>query len=107
VEDLFGSHANDDVGMRADPDAVRRDMAQNRIEIAAVPATVERVDPDERTRAGQKTIANVLARGFGVDHRLDREVATLQRQLNGIESRVLGHASNLSGRVAPPDDGHL
>src|SRR5262249_28369118 len=47
MEHLLGAHLEDHIGMGAHPDAARRDLAQQCVEIGAVAPLVDGVDPDE------------------------------------------------------------
>ena len=47
MEHLLGAHLEDHIGMGAHPDAARRDLPQQCVEIGAVAPLVDGVDPDE------------------------------------------------------------
>ena len=64
VEDFLHAHLEDHVGMRADPRAAGRDIAQQRIEHGARLAGVERIDPDEHAVDPEELVADLVGEGL-------------------------------------------
>ena len=60
VENFLHAHLEDHVGMRADPRAAGRDVAQQRVEHGARPAGVERIDPDQHAVDPEELLAHLV-----------------------------------------------
>src|SRR5215211_543337 len=69
MQDLLGAHLEDYIRMSAHPDAARRDLAQQRVEIGTVAPFVDRVDPDEYAIECGKLSAHGLEDIVLVDYR--------------------------------------
>ena len=58
VQDLFGAHQRDDVGMGAHPDTGIRDLSQDGVDAAPVLASADRVDPHQDAVDGVELVAD-------------------------------------------------
>jgi hypothetical protein len=69
VEDLLRPHFLDHLGVRGDPDALRRRLLQQLVDAAARDAVLDRVDPHEHAVEAQQLRADsarpVIAKGQG------------------------------------------
>lgn len=72
--------------MGAHPDAARRDLAQQRIEIGAVAPLVNRVDPDEHAIERGELRAHGIDDIVLVDHRFGIDADIGERFENGLEA---------------------
>ncbi|MHC2589447.1 hypothetical protein ACVIG9_003503 [Bradyrhizobium ottawaense] len=75
VEHLLDAHLQDHVGMGAHPRSLRRDVAQQGIELGARLALVDRIDPDQHAVSREQLVADCVGKAFVVDHgvRVDAE----------------------------------
>lgn len=92
MEHLLGAHLEDDVGMGADPNAARRDLAQQRVEMGAVAPFVNRVYPDEYAIERSQLCAHGIEDVVLVDHRLRINADISERSEDGLEPLVSGEA---------------
>ena len=88
--------------MGAHPDAARRDLAQQRVEIGAVAPLVNRVDPDqhaiERGELGAHGVADIVL----VDHRLCIDADIGERREDGLEPAGLRRGAAARRFIAAP-----
>ena len=70
VKDLLHPHLERHIGMRTDPHAAGRNIAQHRIEPEAVLAVGDRIDPDEHAIHLQQLLADLVDHIVIVDRRL-------------------------------------
>ena len=70
-EYFLGAHLEDHVGMRADPDSLRRDLMQHRVQLRSIVTVGNRIDPHQDAIEAQQLIADLIDylvrvhRGFG------------------------------------------
>jgi hypothetical protein len=88
--------------MGAHPDAARRDLAQQRVEISAVAPLVNRVDPDEHANDCGELCAHGLQDIVLVDHRFRIDADIGERREDGLEPAGLWRRAAARRFVAPP-----
>ena len=88
--------------MGAHPDAARRDLAQQRIEIGAVAPLVNRVDPDEHTIERGELCANGVENIVLVDHRLRIDPNIGESREDGLEPSSLWRGTTPRHFIATP-----
>ena len=90
--------------MRTHPDAARRDVAQQRVEIDAVAPLMNRIDPDQhaidRGELGAHGVENIVF----IDHRLGIDAKRGQRCEDGGEPAGLGSDATACRFIASPKD---
>ena len=91
VEHVLDAHLQDDVGMRAHPRALRRNLAKQRIERRARLALMDRIDPDEHAVDGEQLIADRVGeksrRRSPVAHRCRQRRVLRKRGRSGCFAR--------------------
>ena len=88
--------------MGAHPDAARRDLAQQRVEISAVAPLVNRVDPDEHAIERGELCAHGLEDLVLVDHRFRIDADIGERREDGLEPAGIWRGAAARRLVAPP-----
>ena len=90
--------------MGAHPDAARRDLAQQRVEIAAVAAVVNRVDLHEHAMERGESCAHGVENIVLVDHWFCIDTDTGESREDGPEPAGLGRGAAARRFIAPPQD---
>jgi hypothetical protein len=88
--------------MGAHPDAARRDLAQQRIEMDAVPPIVNRVDPDEHAIECDEPCTHGVEDIVLVDHRFRIGAGIGERREDGFEPAGLRRGAAARRFIAPP-----
>ena len=93
VQNFFNPHLEDHVGVRADPRAVRGDVAQQRVEFISGLAALDRIDPDKHPVGAQELLAHLIGEGLVVDRRLGIDAdggKLLENPVKAIVRRIAG-----------------
>jgi hypothetical protein len=90
--------------MGADPNAARRDLAQQRVEMGAVAPLVDRIDPDEHAIERSELRAHGVEDIVLVDHRLRIDTGISERREDGLEPTGIWRATAARRFIAPPQD---
>ncbi len=88
--------------MGAHPDAARRDLAQQRVEIGAVAPLVNRVDPDEHAIERGELCAHGVEDIVLVDHRFRFDADIRERGEDGLEPAGFWRGAMARRFIAPP-----
>jgi hypothetical protein len=102
MEDLLGAHLEDHIRMSAYPDASRRDLAQQRVEIITVAPLVDRVDPDEHAVERGKLSAHDLEDIVLIDHRLRIDTGIGECREDVLETACSWRGATAGRFVATP-----
>ena len=102
MEHLLSAHLEDHIGIGADPDAMRRDLAQKRVEIGPVAPLVNWVDPDEHTIDRGELCAHGVEDIVLVDHRFRIDADVSERREDGLEPAVICRGAAASSSIASP-----
>jgi hypothetical protein len=101
MEHLLGAHLEDHIGMGAHPDAARRDLAQQRVEIGAVAPLVNRIDPDEHAINHGELCAHSVADIVLIDDRFRIDADFGQRCEDVFEPAGLWRGAATRRFIAP------
>ena len=88
--------------MGAHPDAARRDLAQQGVEIGAVAPLVNGVDPDEHAIKRGELCAHGVNDIVLVNHRFRIDADIGERRENGLEPAGLWRGAAALRFIAPP-----
>jgi hypothetical protein len=89
MEYLLGAHLEDHVGMGADPNAACRDLAQQRVEMGAIAALMNRVYPDEHAIERSQLCPHSVEDIVLVDQRFRIDADIAERREDGLEPASL------------------
>jgi hypothetical protein len=104
VQDLLDAHFENHVRMRADPWTHGGDVAQQRIELLARLAVLDRVDPDQHAVDRRELRANLLDHVVGIDGRLGVDAERLKFFEDAMIAIVLRRGRSAHGAVAAPEN---
>ena len=90
--------------MSAHPDAARRDLAQQRVEIGPVAPLVNRVDPDEHAIERGELCAHSVEDIVLINHRFGIDADIGERREHGLEPAGLRRGIAARRFIAPPEE---
>ena len=92
--------------MGADPDALRGDVAQQGVQLGAVSAALNRVDPDEDAVHREQLFADGLGEAFVVDHGVPFDAGGGKRFHHIDEAAVFRGGFSTRDGISPREDGY-
>src|SRR6516225_5353830 len=104
MEHLLGAHFEDHIGMGAHPRAAPRDLAQQRIEIGAVSALVNRVHPYKHAIERGELCAHGVDDIVLIDHGFCVDTDIGERREDGLEPAGLWRGTAARCFIASPED---
>src|SRR6516162_460707 len=104
MEHLLGAHFEDHIGMGAHPRAAPRDLAQQRIEIGAISALVNRVHPYEHAIERGELCAHGVDDIVLIDHGFCVDTDIGERREDGLEPAGLWRGTAARCFIASPED---
>ena len=102
MEHLLRTHLDDHIGMRAHPDAARRNLAQQCVEIGAVASLVNGVDPDKYPIKRGELCADGVKNIVLVDNRFRVDADVGERGKDRLEPAGLWRGAAARRFIAPP-----
>src|ERR1700722_3681145 len=106
VEYLLDAHLEDDVGMCADPRALRRDLAKQRVERHTCFALMDRIDPDQDAIHREQFVPDRVGEGFVVDDGTGSDTNSGKCFEDGDEGAVLRGRVLTCGSISAGKDGN-
>ena len=104
MEDLLGPHLEDHIWMSTHPDAARRDLAQQRVEIGTVAPLVNRVDPDQHAIERGELRPHGLEDVVLIDHRLRIDTDISECREDSLEPACSRRGAAARRFVATPEN---